>query len=59
MPSYCFLCAEPAKLRCGRCKGPWYCSRDCQRDDWKRHAPACTAPVKPVPRPSFRRFPEL
>ena len=57
MPSYCFLCAEPAKLRCGRCKGPWYCSRDCQRDDWKRHAPACAIPKKAVPKPVIPQIP--
>lgn len=57
MPSYCFICAEPAKLRCGRCRGPWYCSADCQRGDWKRHAPACVAPAKKVPQPTAPRIP--
>jgi hypothetical protein len=27
---------------CARCKGPWYCTRSCQRQDWKRcHKALC------------------
>lgn len=24
-------------LRCGRCRKFWYCSKECQRNDWKEH----------------------
>jgi ankyrin repeat protein len=31
---------EP-NLRCGRCKHPSYCSKDCQRIHWPTHKPIC------------------
>lgn len=27
--------------RCGKCKFQWYCSRECQKSDWKRHKKVC------------------
>lgn len=27
--------------RCSRCVKVWYCSRECQKSDWKRHKPEC------------------
>ena len=30
-------------LRCTQCKSAWYCSRDCQKKDWKQHKKACKA----------------
>jgi hypothetical protein len=30
-------------MRCQRCKVVYYCSRDCQVADWKRHQEMCTA----------------
>ncbi|XP_056009561.1 uncharacterized protein LOC125680749 isoform X2 [Ostrea edulis] len=32
--SFCGL-RSPDLQRCSRCKGEWYCSRDCQRKHWK------------------------
>jgi hypothetical protein len=39
-------CAMPTcrcigRLRCGGCKGLRYCSKECQRADWKHHRVAC------------------
>lgn len=31
-------------LHCGRCKSVFYCSKDCQKKDWKSHRAVCTAP---------------
>ena len=28
-------------MRCGLCRGPWYCSGHCQKDDWPRHKKEC------------------
>ena len=32
--------------RCSRCSLVYYCSRDCQRADWKAHKPKCNAAVE-------------
>ncbi len=47
----CAQCPEPANLVCSGCKGApdgaqgtlaiWYCTRKCQKDDWKTHKQAC------------------
>jgi hypothetical protein len=34
-------CGEPATLRCSKCKCTWYCRRQCQVEDWKKHKPMC------------------
>lgn len=42
----CFQCGKPkdSLLRCGGCKVADYCSRECQRDDWKegKHKILCS-----------------
>ncbi len=35
--------SEEAGSVCGRCQAVWYCSRECQRTDWRAHKPACAA----------------
>jgi hypothetical protein len=35
--------SEEASSACGRCEAVRYCSRECQRTDWKAHKPVCTA----------------
>eukprot|EP01083_Nonionella_stella_P045397 121972_1 len=30
-----------AQMFCGRCKSAFYCSRSCQKKDWRRHKPNC------------------
>ncbi|XP_046434845.1 egl nine homolog 1 [Neodiprion fabricii] len=38
----CAVCKRSDKiLRCARCKVTVYCSKEHQRDDWKRHKPSC------------------
>eukprot|EP00877_Chromochloris_zofingiensis_P012924 jgi/Chrzof1/7886/Cz02g40010.t1 len=39
----CAACGQAADelKRCSRCKGIWYCGRDCQRMDWPRHKTEC------------------
>ena len=42
----CFHCGKAgAKCSCGQCHRAFYCGRDCQRADWKRHKRACRAAV--------------
>lgn len=42
-PTYCLQCGASKTpndndlLKCSRCKVATYCSRECQRKDWKRH----------------------
>jgi len=38
----CEVCAKEAPTRCSRCRTAWYCSRQCQAQDWRRHKPACS-----------------
>jgi tetratricopeptide (TPR) repeat protein len=35
--------SEEASSVCSRCRAVRYCSRECQRTDWKAHKPVCTA----------------
>ncbi|KAK6538194.1 hypothetical protein TWF694_011076 [Orbilia ellipsospora] len=43
---YCAVCATAKKpiKRCGRCKEEYYCSKECQKIDWKNHKPVCGKP---------------
>ncbi|XP_056422885.1 egl nine homolog 1 isoform X3 [Hyla sarda] len=58
---YCELCGKMENLlRCGRCRSSFYCSKEHQRQDWKKHKLVCkgteakpagknTEPTKPSP----------
>ena len=37
----CEECGAMATQRCSKCKMAWYCSRDCQLRQWKKHKPIC------------------
>jgi [histone H3]-lysine4/36 N-trimethyltransferase SMYD len=40
----CFSKPSDTKLlRCSRCRRFWYCTKNCQRKDWKLHKEECTA----------------
>lgn len=34
-------CCKEGKLRCSRCQDVWYCSADCQLEDWRYHKQKC------------------
>ena len=39
----CIVCGNAATSYCGKClQDVYYCSRACQKKDWKRHKPYCT-----------------
>ena len=41
--SFCVCCRSSSKLqRCSACKSVWYCSRECQRNDFKIHKLVCS-----------------
>jgi len=42
-PPECNSCNKIAMNRCGRCALVWYCSRECQSKDWKKHKKTCKA----------------
>uniref|UniRef100_A0A1A9WB66 MYND-type domain-containing protein n=1 Tax=Glossina brevipalpis TaxID=37001 RepID=A0A1A9WB66_9MUSC len=44
-PQLCSLCLQLASHQCARC-GDYYCSRKCQKSDWRDHRPICF----PMPR---------
>jgi hypothetical protein len=33
-------------LRCGKCRLAWYCSRECQKEDWRTHKHVCAEEEK-------------
>jgi hypothetical protein len=39
--------SEEASSVCVRCEAVRYCSRECQRTDWKAHKPVCAATQRP------------
>jgi len=38
----CAVCTKPAPYGC-LCRKIHYCSKECQREDWKKHKLSCTA----------------
>ena len=38
---HCANCGEDAEHRCSRCKDEWYCSRQCQVENWHSHKEIC------------------
>lgn len=39
---YCELCGKMENLlRCGRCRSSFYCCKEHQRQDWKKHKLVC------------------
>ncbi|EPQ52052.1 hypothetical protein GLOTRDRAFT_122782 [Gloeophyllum trabeum ATCC 11539] len=45
----CAICGTMTRNKCSRCKKVYYCTKDCQRADWKSHKPTCG---KPDPAPA-------
>jgi hypothetical protein len=37
----CEACSKDGVKKCGACGEVYYCSRDCQRNDWKKHKGPC------------------
>ncbi|KAF2472605.1 uncharacterized protein BDR25DRAFT_15762 [Lindgomyces ingoldianus] len=53
------IATGPPLLRCSRCQAVYYCSKACQRADWKSHKASCTraphhshSPYTITPQPS-------
>ncbi|XP_051532145.1 egl nine homolog 1-like isoform X2 [Myxocyprinus asiaticus] len=45
---YCELCGKMENLmKCGRCRSSFYCSKEHQRQDWKKHKRVCREADKP------------
>ena len=44
----CANCLKPDReLKCSRCMGTFYCSKDCQQKDWRKHKLGCVR-VRPL-----------
>jgi hypothetical protein len=37
----CFVCNNHTKNVCSKCMKTKYCSKECQKSDWKNHKPKC------------------
>ncbi|KAL4641348.1 egl nine 1-like protein [Arapaima gigas] len=47
---YCELCGKMENLlKCGRCRSSFYCSKEHQRQDWKKHKRTCREANKARP----------
>nr|USH09412.1 ayu prolyl hydroxylase domain 2a [Plecoglossus altivelis]USH43083.1 PHD2a [Plecoglossus altivelis] len=45
---YCELCGKMENLlKCGRCRNSFYCSKEHQKQHWKKHKLICKEPDKP------------
>jgi hypothetical protein len=38
---YCHFCSKEAKYYCDHCISQYYCSYECQKNDWKNHKKIC------------------
>ncbi|MEQ2249875.1 hypothetical protein ILYODFUR_034095, partial [Ilyodon furcidens] len=46
---YCELCGKMENLlKCGRCRSSFYCSKEHQKQDWKKHKLICKEVDKPL-----------
>lgn len=59
---FCELCGKMENLmKCGRCRSSFYCSKEHQRQDWKKHKRVCKEADKqqqpPPPPPAEERSP--
>ena len=41
----CCNCFSLVQCKWCQCKGPWYCSKDCQKEAYKEHTPQCAVVV--------------
>lgn len=48
----CTVCTKSGAQRCSHCKAAHYCSKTCQKADWKSHKLLCEAFTEQAPRPS-------
>nr|XP_046187485.1 egl nine homolog 1-like isoform X2 [Oncorhynchus gorbuscha] len=49
---YCELCGKMENLlKCGRCRNSFYCSKEHQKADWKKHKQFCKEAEKPQSQP--------
>lgn len=49
---YCELCGKMENLlKCGRCRISFYCSKEHQKQDWKKHKLYCKEPQLPKQKP--------
>ncbi|RIA79565.1 hypothetical protein C1645_840398 [Glomus cerebriforme] len=57
----CKLCQKPSTSRCAKCHQIFYCSRECQKEDWNEHKKSCgNSPVvknNETIDENFRKFP--
>eukprot|EP01080_Neovahlkampfia_damariscottae_P003897 gene3897-7110_t len=44
----CNFCGKKSKTKCSICYCAWYCSEECQKEDWKTHKLMCISHEKPM-----------
>ena len=47
-PLCCFCSIKEGKYKCSSCKSAFYCSKECQTNDWKKHKNMCKFLIKDI-----------
>lgn len=56
---HCNICFNPGSYQCGKCLKTKYCSKECQKLDWKTHKEICYSPKGFIDVESISDYPPI